>query len=107
MRKNNFEDGVIGPLQVPAEYDPKASLQNRAVFALADLGKGTAKQVASKLAVLGDGDADETRVKEILEALFNKGLVNGSDDDHSREYDLSKETRPHRGHIDTDPPMPS
>ncbi|PPK99249.1 hypothetical protein [Parapedobacter indicus] len=107
MRKNNFEDGVIGPLQVPAKHDPKASLQERAVFALADLGKGTAKQVTAKLAALGDGDADETRVKKILEALFNKGLVNGSDNDGNRTYNLAKETRPHRGRVDTDPPMPS
>ncbi|GGC33720.1 hypothetical protein GCM10011386_27380 [Parapedobacter defluvii] len=100
--KNNFDDGVIRPLHVPAKHDPKAALQERAVFALADLGKGTAKQIATKLSALGDSDADETQVREILEVLFNKGLVNGSDNESNREYDLAKETRPHRGHVDPD-----
>src|SRR5690606_18762809 len=105
MKANNFENGVATPLQVPAKHDPQAPLQERAVFALADLGRGTAKQETSKLAALGDRDADETRVKKILEALFNKGLVNGSDNDSNRAYDLVKETRPHRGRVNTDPPM--
>ncbi len=105
MKKENFEDGVVRPLQVPAKHNPQAPLQERAVFALADLGKGTAKQVASELAALGDSDADEVRIREILEALFDKGLVNGSDNDRNREYDLAKETRPHRGHVDPDPLM--
>lgn len=105
MKKDNFEDGVAVPLQVPAEHDPGAPLQERAVFALADLGKGTAKKVATKLALLGDVDANEIQVKEILEALFDKGLVNGSGNAGNREYNLAKETRPHRGRVDPDAPM--
>jgi len=104
MEKNYFEDGVVRPLQVPAAYNPNAPLQEQAVFALAYLGRGTAKQVTEKLAELGDGDVDEAHVREILEALFDKGLVNGTGDSPNREYDLAKVTRPHHGRVEPDAP---
>ncbi len=104
MATNSFEDGVIRPLRVPAEHDPKAPLEERAVYALAYLKSGTARQVAAKLAELGDGDAEEVQVKQILDALFEKGLVNGSDRKRNRTYDLAKVTRPHHGNVEPDRP---
>lgn len=84
--------------------DPKAPLHERAVFALAYLGSGTAKQVAAKLKELGDDDASESNVQEILDGLFEQGLVNGAASDSNRTFDLAKVTRPHSGHVEPDPP---
>ncbi len=99
-----MNDGVIRPLQVPAEHDPNASLKERAVYALADIGSGTARHVAAKLQELGDADATETAVQEILDGLFDSGLVNGSGKGSDRTFDLSKVTRAHSGHVEPDPP---
>ena len=96
------DDGVIGPLHVPAKYDPTASLRERVVFALATIGKGNAADVATKLSELGDGEAGVSDVAEVLTALYDKGLVNGSDDADNRQYDLAKVTRPHTGHVAPD-----
>jgi len=104
MAENNFEDGIIRPLQVPAAYHPKASLEERAVFALAYLDSGTARQVTTKLEELGDADATEAEISKILDGLFDKGLVNGSERAGQRVYDLAKVTRPHSGHVEPDPP---
>lgn len=102
MEKQHDDDGLIRPLQVPAKHDPKASLDDRVVFALADIGRGTAKHVAERLAELKDADADIDAVESILERLFDKGLVNGTENRNGRVYDLAKVTRPHRGHVDPD-----
>ena len=107
MAENNFEDGVIRPLQVPAAHHPKASLKDRTVFALAYLGSGTARQVTAKLEELGDNDATESEVRKTLDGLFDRGLVNGSKKDGQRVYDLAKVTRPHSGHVEPDPPVKS
>src|SRR5690606_34853052 len=98
MGKHNFDDAVIRPLQVPAAYDPDASMQDRTVFALAELGEAEAEEVAAKLNELGDHAATD-RIKDILDRLYEKGLVNGTPDSSNRRYNLAKETRPHHGRV--------
>ncbi|SEL79839.1 hypothetical protein [Parapedobacter koreensis] len=100
MKKQHEDDGRIRPLQVPAKHAPQAPLDDRVVFALADIGSGTAKQVAERLVELKDPDADTDVVESILESLFNNGLVNGTESKKARVYDLAKVTRPHHGHVD-------
>lgn len=102
MEKQYEDNGRIRPLQVPAKHDPQASLADRVVFALADIKSGTAKQVVKRLAELKDLDIDVSTVESILNGLFDKGLVNGSESPKNRVYDLAKVTRPHHGHVDPD-----
>lgn len=94
------EDGIIRPLHVPARHNPDAPLRERVVFALALIGKGNAADVAAKLKELGDADAGEPGVAEVLAALYEKGLVNGTTNAAQREYDMAKVTRPHTGRVD-------
>lgn len=102
MANKNIEGNAIKPLHVPAKYKPEAPDEERTVYALADLGRGTAAQVTAKLKQLGDNAATEKRTDKILTELFDNGLVNGSDDESNRAYDLAKVTRPHQGKVDPD-----
>lgn len=102
MDDTENDDGVIGPLQVPAKYDSKASLRDRVVFALATIGKGNAADVAAKLGELGESETGVSNVDEVLTALYDKGLMNGSEDADNRQYDLAKMTRPHTGQVAPD-----
>ncbi|SFC30654.1 hypothetical protein SAMN05421747_10830 [Parapedobacter composti] len=102
MEKQRDDSEFARPLQVPAKYAPQASLKDRVVFALADIGSGTAEQIVQRLTELSDPDADVDAVEPVLERLFDQGLINGTEERRGRVYDLAKVTRPHRGHVNPD-----
>ncbi|WP_374951481.1 hypothetical protein [Mucilaginibacter sp.] len=90
------------PLHVPHKYDADASLQDNVVYALAQLEYATAPEVAGELAELEpatDLAKHEQHAREILEHLFNKGLIKG-DDEAERQYNLSKILTPNSGKAD-------
>lgn len=91
------------PLHVPHRYDADASLQDNVIYALAQLEYATAPEVAAKLNEL-DPQATSTehqnQAREILERLFNKGLIKG-DDEAERQYNLSKILTPNSGKADS------
>jgi hypothetical protein len=90
------------PLHVPHKYDAGASVDENVVYALGQLEYATAPQVAEKLHEFEPQTAIETHqqnVREVLEALFNKGLIKG-DEEPEREYNLSKILRPNTGKAD-------
>ncbi|MFD0767080.1 hypothetical protein ACFQZI_19640 [Mucilaginibacter lutimaris] len=90
------------PLHVPHKYDAGASLQDNVVFALAQLEYATAPHVAAKLDELEPQTDKATHLqqtREVLEGLFNKGLIKG-DDEPEREYNLSKILIPNSGKAD-------
>jgi hypothetical protein len=90
------------PLHVPHKYDAAASLQDNVVYALAQLEYATAPQVAAKMDEF-EPKTDKTthlqQTREILEGLFNKGLIKG-DDEPERQYNLSKILVPNSGKAD-------
>ena len=81
------------PLHIPSAYHAADSWKDKTVFALAEIGAGTAGDVADKLMELDAGlDKTET-LKEttaVLTALFNKGLIKGTQLHHGMMYNLSK-----------------
>ena len=81
------------PLHIPSAYRPNDSWKDKVVFALAELGLGTADDVAAEL-LKRDTALDEAEVKAqataILTNLFNKGLIKGSQLHHGLVYNLSK-----------------
>ena len=90
------------PLHVPHKYDAGASVQDNVVYALAQLQYASAPQVAAKLAEFDpqtDIQTHQQNAKNVLEGLFNKGLIKG-DDEPERQYDLSKIVAPNSGKAD-------
>ena len=80
------------PLHVPHKYEAGASLQDNVVYALAQLEYATAPQVAAKLHEFEpatDLHTQEDDVRNILGALYNKGLIKG-DNEPEIQYNLSK-----------------
>src|SRR6202012_837144 len=84
------------PLQVPAHYDKADTLHNKMIFALAQIGDGTAAEVIAELEKLEAGIADEQNrafVKSTLAALFDQGHLTGSEKNGRMHYNLSKITQ--------------
>jgi len=80
------------PLHVPHKYDAAATLRDNVVYALAQLEYATAPQVAAKMDEFEPKTNKDTHLqqtREVLEGLFNKGLIKG-DDEPERQYNLSK-----------------
>ena len=94
------------PLHVPAHYDVADTLQNKMIFALAQIGNGTADDVIAELEKLETGIANEQNrafVKTTLAALFNHGHLTGSEHNGQMHYNLSKITQANDGATDPGP----
>jgi len=93
------------PLQVPAHFDPAGSQQDHLIYALAELGEATAVQVAAEVEKLQGARLDQQQqafIPATLQALFDRGLLNGSEKDGSMHYNLHKITRANEGYTDPD-----
>ena len=81
------------PLHIPSAYHADDSWKDKIVYALAELGAGTAGEVAGKLSSF-DATLNPTEVKSktetILTSLFNKGLIKGTQLHDGVLYNLSK-----------------
>ena len=91
------------PLHVPHVYDAKASQQDNVVYALAQLEYATAAEVAVKLGQFEPGTDKAIHHKnadEVLNHLYNKGLIKGNDNENNRRYNLSKILTPNSGKAD-------
>ncbi|GAB3909132.1 hypothetical protein [Mucilaginibacter boryungensis] len=88
------------PLHIPSAYHVNDSWKDKVVFALAEIGAGTADDVAERLATLDAGidlAGAKNEAKIILTALFNKGLIKGTQLHHGMIYNLSKILIPNSG----------
>jgi hypothetical protein len=93
------------PLQVPAHYDVTDTLQNKMIFALAEINEGTAQEVIAELEKREPGIADEQNkafVHATLASLFDHGHLTGSEKVGKTRYNLSKITRANDGATDPD-----
>ncbi len=91
------------PLHVPAHYIAADTRENKMIYALAQIGEGTAEDVIAELEKLEPGFVNEqTRafVKVTLNDLFNKGHLTGSERNGVTHYNLHKITRANDGAAD-------
>jgi len=91
------------PLHVPAHYDVADSLQNKMIFALAEIGDGTAEDVLAEMEKREQGIADkQTRafVAATLASLFEYGHLTGSAHSGQMHYNLNKITKANDGGTD-------
>jgi hypothetical protein len=91
------------PLHIPAHYDINDPEQDRVLFALAQIGKGTVTDVAAEMAQLETGvDMDSFKViaSDVLTYLYELGLLKGSEVNNEMEYNLSKITHANDGAVD-------
>jgi hypothetical protein len=91
------------PLQVPAHYAEAISQKQKVIFALAQIGSGTAGDVIVQLERLEAGKLDghlKTATKHILVSLFEQGHITGGDNDGGLHFNLSKITSENSGSVD-------
>jgi predicted transcriptional regulator len=88
------------PLHIPSHFDQQDTQQNKAIYALAQIGEGTADKVLKELETLQPGIVNEqvtALVKTILANLFDKGLIKGEEHNGQMHYNLSKITEANDG----------
>lgn len=92
------------PIQIPASYEITDTLENRSIFALANLGEANGDEVFEKMREYEPGIKEVTIkfVKQYLFTLYEKGLLKGIKEGSSIRYNLSKITRPNEGYVDPD-----
>jgi predicted transcriptional regulator len=91
------------PLYIPSAYNQDDTQQNKIIYALAQLGEATAKEVINKLEELEAGIKNEQLVaitKEVLTHLYDKGLLKGEERKGEMHYNLSKITQANEGSVD-------
>lgn len=92
------------PIQIPSSYDISDSLENKAIFALANLGSANGDEVFEKMREFEPGIKEVTIkfIKQYLFTLYEKGLLKGTKEGSSIRYYLSKITEPNEGFVDPD-----
>ncbi len=88
------------PLQVPGHFDAADTQQNKMIFALAEIGEGSAEDVIAELEKLEPGVTGEqinALVRQTLQSLYDKGLLSGAEQKGTMQYNLHKITRPNTG----------
>ena len=90
------------PVHVPASFHDANTLQDKVIFALAELGEGTAEEVTIKLERLEPSAPAKqviAAVHEVLSALHGKGLISASETEGNLKYNLHKVTEANGGKI--------
>lgn len=83
------------PLHIPAHFKDAITEQDKVVFALAQIGRGTAADVNKQL--LNNGS--NINAEAVLTHFFNKGLIKGEEDNGVMNYNLSKITHGNDGAV--------
>ena len=86
------------PLHIPAHFKDAISQQDKVVFALAQVGEGTAADVTNELRDNGSAINAESTLKQ----LFDKGLIKGEEVNGEMSYNLSKITHANDGAVNPD-----
>jgi hypothetical protein len=89
------------PVHVPAHFEDAGNLQDKVIFALAEIGEGTADAVSRKLEELEAGGPNN-EVHHLLSELYDKGLIAGHEQDGGLVYNLHKITEANDGAVDPD-----
>jgi hypothetical protein len=93
---------IFKPLYVPANYVADDSNENKVVYTLAQLGEATPDEVALELSRI-EHSVDTERLKfialSILNDLYGKGLISGSEVGGAMQYNLNKITEANDGAV--------
>ena len=84
------------PLHIPAHYKDAITEQDKVIFALAQIGEGTAHGVNEEL----EKNIMEIDSAVILKRLFDTGHIKGSVINGEMHYNLSKITHANDGGVD-------
>jgi hypothetical protein len=90
------------PLHIPTEYFEADTEENKIIYALAQIGEGSAATVVEKLEMLQPGRKTEQLVsitKQVLTHLYDKGQLRGKDINGEMHYDLAKITNENDGAV--------
>jgi hypothetical protein len=93
------------PVAPPEAYHAEADWQDKVLYVLAQLGEGTAPDVAAKLTEYEPNEAPQAlhrQAEQVLMNLYEKGLIKGVEQDGEVSYNLSKITEPNTGGTDPD-----
>ncbi|MFD2873742.1 hypothetical protein ACFS5N_14750 [Mucilaginibacter ximonensis] len=93
------------PLHVPAHFEAGAPLADHILFALAQLGTGTADEIISKLKELDESLEDKLLIADVhaqLTQWHTQGLLAADEQDGSLVYSLQKITAGNDGAVDPD-----
>jgi hypothetical protein len=93
------------PVAPPEAYHADANWQDKVLYVLAQLGEGTAPDVAAKLTEYEPDEAPQElhrHTEQVLIGLYEKGLIKGLEQDGEVSYNLSKITAPNTGGTDPD-----
>jgi hypothetical protein len=83
------------PLHVPSYFNPADSKQDQIVFALAQIGVGSAEDIILELSKY-HSSIDPL---PYLQVLFHKGLIKGELSSGIMHYNLGKITNPNDGKV--------
>jgi hypothetical protein len=104
MSDDSFRE-AFKPLHIPAHYNINDNQQDRVLFSLAQIGKGTVAEVANEMTQLEPGidlESCKVLVTDVLTHLYEQGLLKGIETDGEMEYNLSKITHANDGAVDPD-----
>jgi len=93
------------PLKVPASFNEAQNETEQIVFALADLGEGTADEVTRHLTTLAPDKEQKSQaadVHRILTNLYDDGHLAGYEKAGNLVYNLHKITKANDGAVDPD-----
>jgi hypothetical protein len=93
------------PVAPPESYQPDASVQDKVLYALSQIGEGNAADVAAKLTEYDTETAPQElqrQAEQVLTGLYDKGLIKGDKQDSEISFNLSKITTPNTGGTDPD-----
>jgi hypothetical protein len=104
MDDNEFRE-QYHPLRVPAHFEADASIEDKTLFAIGQLGRATADEVVAKLKELNGGESDKLLIADVHQLLttwYEKGLLTGEQDGENLYYSLQKITHANDGAVDPD-----
>ena len=87
------------PIAVAAHFNDAHTNEEKVVYALGQVGEGTAQKVSQFLATL---NKEEIGVAAILRQLFRAGRIRARDINGELHFDLGKITAPNDGAADPD-----
>ena len=93
------------PLQVPAHFNSADTPENKIIFALGQLGEGTAASVIGKLEKLEPGILNAEFIsftKNLLNELYKNGHLTGHETAGLTYYNLHKITQANDGAVKPD-----
>jgi predicted transcriptional regulator len=91
----------LGPIHVPYKYNEQDTTEQKVIFALGQIGEGTAAEVVTKLKQVNPNEeVAETEATAILKDLYDQGLIKAENNQSQLSYNLSKIVKPNAGKTD-------